>query len=87
MSGDVVLHVLVGEATIAFLVLLLFDGAKGYLVGGVVSACILKEVVFVGADKGGSLSESSIHYESSVFVIDLKSVFHNYCSFSCSLLS
>ena len=78
MAGNVLLHVLIGQASIAFLVCIALDGALFHSEVGVVLASRLEEIVFSRTSNRAVLRKSSVHHQASVSNINLQIILHNH---------
>lgn len=71
VSVDVSLHVLVGEAAIAFFSSVALDLTADHGIGRVITARVLEHGVFIRTDGFGFLGEGPVHNETGVSGIDL----------------
>ena len=74
MPHDVVFHLFVGQALVGLLIFVLPDMALNDAVLRIVLAHLLQMLVFVGRGVLGVHSESAIHNNQSILMIDMQSI-------------
>lgn len=78
VGENVLLHVLISEACIGFLMGIFLDLASDHLIFRVVSAYSLKLSILLTAGIGAVLGEGTIHDDHILCKVDFQSVLHFY---------